>query len=386
ISEPPPPDSNTSTLKGTVVDAGTGALLSGVAVTATFEQGNQNLVTGVDGTFTFTGLDGGDGTLSFVKTDYGVRIVSVPLPPNTTLDIGPVALVREQTTQLLPDLIISEVDKSGVVTDHETLHLSGNLQVTATNLGTANATQSFTVLAYFDIDRNGVFNRNFISGDPILGEVVVDGLTLGEVEQLSIPMDGSVTYRGAPISVWIDSKQNVVELNEDNNTYNTAVECKVNGQVAPDLTVSILQALDQPGSGVRVSALVANAGTSNAPASTLTFYEGDPDSGGTQIAQVPTTSLAPGASADFSVDNVTSLQGGIPIYAVIDQNNLIVECDETNNVTTAEAPDLKPDFVISDVDRSGINTDLSSLAVNGTLIATIENIGSRFGDPGHRTL
>jgi uncharacterized protein YkwD len=106
-----------------------------------------------------------------------------------------------------------------------------------------------------------------------------------------------------------------------------------------DLTLASSGILFDPpspyqGDDVTIIATIENHGSTDAYPVNVKFYDGDPDSGGTQIGvekQIPNI-LIHGESAEVSTIWNTQGKSGIHyIYAVIDENNIISETNENNN-------------------------------------------------------
>lgn len=218
-----PPNTNTSGVTGLVLDAGSNAPLPGASITAVFGTTTKTLNTDAAGRFTVSGLTAPQGTLHVAMAGYVSADLGVALDPITVLDIGQVRLRKTQAPVLLPDLTVTSVDRTATVTDPRTLILSGSVAATISNVGTSNAPGNVQVLAFYDANSNGVFD----SGDTALGQVATTSeLAVGATATVSIPVQGALPFRDAPILVWVDSTQTVAELNETNNIGTTTSACQ----------------------------------------------------------------------------------------------------------------------------------------------------------------
>lgn len=98
---------------------------------------------------------------------------------------------------------------------------------------------------------------------------------------------------------------------------------------APDLTASsmVLPCIGSSSAVVRVG----NGGAIFAPAGVqVSFYDGDPQGAGVLVGTAATTmALQPGDFEDVTLAVAVSLTG--PVFAVVDPNSAVSECDETNN-------------------------------------------------------
>lgn len=220
-----PPDGNTAGVQGIVLDAGSGAPLAGVTIQALFAGSVQNIVTAADGRFNLTGLSATTGTLTFSLANYASASLSVTLAPLAILDVGEVRLRKLDAVTLLPDLVVQAVDTQPTINDPNTLSVSGTLNATVVNAGTANASSPVQVMAFYDANQNGRFDSD---ADQTLGQAELgEGVVVGVAQTLTISLSGELPFRDAVISVWVDSGQTVAELNELNNVASSSAACRV---------------------------------------------------------------------------------------------------------------------------------------------------------------
>ncbi|WP_241564724.1 discoidin domain-containing protein [Nonomuraea polychroma] len=100
----------------------------------------------------------------------------------------------------------------------------------------------------------------------------------------------------------------------------------------PDLTVSTLAsapAAPVETDAITLSATVRNAGTAAAAATSVTFYAGT-----TKVGSAGVGTLAAGASTTVSANIGTREAGTHQLSAKVDENNTVIEQNETNNTTT----------------------------------------------------
>ena len=131
-----------------------------------------------------------------------------------------------------------------------------------------------------------------------------------------------------------------------------------------------------PGDVVDLYATVQNAGDWNVVSPTISFYDGDPNAGGTLITTTYVVSgpLVGGMSQEVSVRwtvPVTPVQPHT-LYAVVDSADHITETDETNNVITLTT--VTPDVAVSSAktyyyDQHQV-VPLAIVANNGPVTAT----------------
>lgn len=224
-----PPGVNTAGVKGVVVDSSSNQPLGNVTVTATFGSQSQTITTNSDGVFEFSGIVETQGVLQFSLNGYQESTVGLTLTPMVTQDVGQIRLKLEQVGGLHPDLIVESIDTSGATTDINILEFSGSVSAVITNQGAASAPQAVAVLAFYDNNKDGDYDAEV---DILLGNAAtLTELNVGANEAVQIPVLGVLPYRDAPIKVWVDSAQSVIESDEQNNIGFTVDACIVQPKI-----------------------------------------------------------------------------------------------------------------------------------------------------------
>lgn len=219
-----PPGENTSSLTGIVLDATTNAPLPGVTVEAMYSGSVTTLRTADDGRFTIVGITVAEVALRFTQDGFHPSAFSLPIAPLSVTDIGQVRLRPEDVITLLPDLVVMAVATDSTVTDPQTLAVSGIVQVAIQNQGTSAAPSDFTLLAFSDADNNSVYDPDH---DVRLGSAGAPNLLTSDGDTtVTIAVQGTLPFRDAPISVWVDSTLAVVESDENNNVASSAMQCQ----------------------------------------------------------------------------------------------------------------------------------------------------------------
>ncbi|HRI16020.1 MAG TPA: putative Ig domain-containing protein, partial [Verrucomicrobiota bacterium] len=121
------------------------------------------------------------------------------------------------------DLSVQQIDTRGVVTDGQTLLISGTVAAWIQNKGTSPAAESFEVLFFEDRDHNGQFDA---LNDLALARAT-NTMTIqpGTAARITGSVLGPVQFAGSPISVYVDSLKRIMELNETNNVLSSHNEC-----------------------------------------------------------------------------------------------------------------------------------------------------------------
>jgi len=240
-----PPDANATGVRGVVLDASTNQPIV-ATVTATSGALQQTTTTDSIGRFQLTGFDGTSITLTASAPDYISATLTLTLEPLKVIDVGQIRLRRNNTNTLLPDLIVTTVDASQVQSHPQTLALSGSIIATIENRGAATANGFISITVFEDIDRNGVFDIS----DPILGSAAINGLAFQQQQAIAIPVTGSLSFRDAPISVWVDSVQTVAEENEANNVTVSSAACQTQLPIQTNGGGGIIDNVTLQGAGI----------------------------------------------------------------------------------------------------------------------------------------
>lgn len=220
-----PPGANASQLGGIVLDARTNTPLANASIEATYGGTTTLVTTGADGRFLLHGLTSAEVRLHVSREGYTPSAFVVPLEPLAVLDIGQVRLRPDGVDALLPDLTLTSVVPITTYSDPHPMTVTGTVDVTVQNQGTTSTTTAFTLLAFYDIDKDGSFEPTL---DTFLGTVVVSPPLLpGGETTVALPVSGSLPFRDAPITVWADSQRQVLESAEANNFRSTAEACTI---------------------------------------------------------------------------------------------------------------------------------------------------------------
>ena len=216
-----PPNANTASVTFTVVSAATEQALPGITVKATPSgQALRTIVTDAAGRFTVDNLR--EALVQIDITAQGFDPVSVAYQVDLleSKDMGQLRLRPSGTDNLLPDLAILSVRRTSAVTDVQSLAVTGAVEATVINSGRAALPRPVELLAFVDRDRDGRFDPAI---DTVLGRATLTQLlAINGSAVVSIPVSGTLPFRDAPIHVFVDSAQQVAEVNETNNVKSTA--------------------------------------------------------------------------------------------------------------------------------------------------------------------
>ncbi len=218
-----PPGSNASALTGVVFDASTHVPLPGVTVEASHGSQTESLTTDADGRFTLQGMTASEVSLRFTLEGYLTSAFALPIDPLSDFDMGQVRLRPEGVVAFLPDLTVTDVNVQATSTDPLTLALSGTVHLSVQNTGTSEAAAGASVTAFYDANLNGLLDSN---AERVLGQTeLTEALPVDAQRDVTLEVAGSLPFRDAPIAIWVDSGERLVELDEGNNVTTSARFC-----------------------------------------------------------------------------------------------------------------------------------------------------------------
>lgn len=186
-------------------------------------------------------------------------------------------------------------------------------------------------------------------------------------------------------SIWNQHSYHITNINDDgtiprheepswlkHNTYRLNSFLDRNPLDAPDVSASLIRLFDLGGGTQSLTARIGNGGLLAAPTGLkVSFYSGDPASGGTLIQTVTLESVMPGRYVDVETAPFSgaSIQD---IYVVADPDNRVAECDELNNVHHV------PFRAAQALGQITVSTDAASYGPNAEalLSADARNVGS----------
>jgi hypothetical protein len=131
-------------------------------------------------------------------------------------------LARPASADPAPDLTVTAVDATGMVTDPQTLEVAGLVTATVKNAGDAPTGAGFSVVFFADLDKNGSFDPAF---DAVLGTTSTGPLPVSAEATVSAFVSGAVTFAGDIVLAFADSAGVVVESDETNNVADSGAAC-----------------------------------------------------------------------------------------------------------------------------------------------------------------
>ena len=151
----------------------------------------------------------------------------------------------------------------------------------------------------------------------------------------------------------------------------------------PDLTASYLR-VTAAGQARSLTVRIGNGGDAvTGPDVPVSFYDGDPSFGTPRLGMVRTSAyLRPGEFEDVVLVLPFSVTTTSSVWVVADDaggmHGFVTESDEGNNAFDSGRALLatgQPDLVVTHVDTAGVSTEAQTLALTGSIGATIRNQG-----------
>lgn len=206
-----------------------GTIVSPATATLAFYEGDPQGSGILLGTTTVGALAPGeyrDITLTSTVTINGSTDIYAVVDPQNTVsecreDNNVIAIAGPA---LLPDLQVSNVDASGALSDPQTFDVDGDLVVTVHNEGVVRTPLDLEIVAFIDRNLDGRYDPAI---DTHLGRSsAFPSMAGGDTVQFTLAVTGTLPFRDAPIHVWLDSAEAVVEAIESNNFGVSAGACQ----------------------------------------------------------------------------------------------------------------------------------------------------------------
>lgn len=122
------------------------------------------------------------------------------------------------------DFTVASVDATAVSTDTHTLVIGGTVQVGIQNIGADLFTGNFAAIVFEDRNNNGTYQSG---ADNLLGTAGFAGnIASDAVAPLDVRVSGVVLFRDNAVYAFVDSANQIPELDETNNTGSSARESR----------------------------------------------------------------------------------------------------------------------------------------------------------------
>lgn len=212
---------NPYALSGSIVDSQTNKPIANAPVAVFDNDTERTLYTGKsDGNGNFTIPSNLSASNVRIEIDPALylpttRYISRQAESETNVTLGEIRLRPKSAEVVLPDLTVASIESSDLTTDQQRLTTTGTLKATVDNKGNADLLSTEVGLTAF-IDTNK--NRKLDDDEQIVSRSTeILSLEQGATIDVSLPINGKLDFRDAPIAVMVDSEQQVAERDEDNN-------------------------------------------------------------------------------------------------------------------------------------------------------------------------
>lgn len=211
------------TVFGTVLDSVTNEPLPSANITIVYEDGRHNGSPDLDGQFAIVADGDREATIRVEAAGYR-DIEWQTVLPEESVDVGQLRLRPEGIDELRADLTLRLHDLSDRHTDPESLIVSGTVVLELANIGRRAVARSFDVVAFRDMDSDGIFNPDI---DTELGRAEYDQpLAADAIGLVELTLSGELPFRDAPVNFMVDPANHVIELRDDNNVTATLDACR----------------------------------------------------------------------------------------------------------------------------------------------------------------
>ncbi|WP_162058781.1 carboxypeptidase-like regulatory domain-containing protein [Undibacterium sp. KW1] len=216
-------DVTSTSIFGQVMDAGSNQVLAGVDITIVDAAGPHTLKSDANGKFVQGNVlkdANGMVSMTFKLGQYLDTNTVAFIDGQSTVDMGQIRMRKVKAAVLLPQISIARIDRKNAITNPQSLELSGFLNVTLQNTGTADVPAGIKLLAFNDTNKNRLFDGNI---DLKLGSAsLASSIAPGQTVVVQVPVSGILPFRDAPIIVWADSEQGLVQISKDDNLKSSA--------------------------------------------------------------------------------------------------------------------------------------------------------------------
>ncbi|MCA9888991.1 MAG: hypothetical protein KC546_11495, partial [Anaerolineae bacterium] len=132
----------------------------------------------------------------------------------TTVDDSQIFTYFCYSAQPYVDLEPTTLDTSNLMTDLDTLAVSGSIGLDVTNSGSADINNDFDIIFYEDLNGNQTYEAK---SDLLLSTVTQSGLAAGETVTIDAPAGGRMRFAGDLVHAFVDSQNVIIEADETNN-------------------------------------------------------------------------------------------------------------------------------------------------------------------------
>jgi hypothetical protein len=224
---------NSASLTGQVLNSTSGLALANIPVKITEEDKETVIVTDNDGKFFIEGIHS-DKINAYVRVDgYQETTVIANIVPLSQNNMGNIRLRPDNVSNTASDLLFIDANMSDFSSDELYQNINTTLTFKLRNKGNSNVTQDINVLAYYDTNRNLRYDAN--SDTFIALKTIENGLNIDAELTETLTVQTKQPFRDAPISLYVDHADDIVEIYGTNNNFIVTKSCNEPYSIASDL-------------------------------------------------------------------------------------------------------------------------------------------------------
>ncbi|WP_428739153.1 carboxypeptidase regulatory-like domain-containing protein, partial [Sulfurimonas sp.] len=212
--------STTSTIQAQVLDIATDTVLEGVSIY--IDDADSGMQSDQNGSFTLSDMNLTNVSLKLKKDGYKDIEVLLAFAEPQFINLGQLKMRPITAEDLRPDILAEMINTSNLTSNPQTLKVSGSIEISLASRGAVTA-QPFDLIAYFDLNADGNYTKGV--DEVIATQTLSESLAPEAVSNISLDINATAHFRDQPIYVYVDAKNENVELNEENNLYSTAKSC-----------------------------------------------------------------------------------------------------------------------------------------------------------------
>jgi len=144
------------------------------------------------------------------------------VPENCEWECDEGATLKDGKCKVDIDFAPASINRDNMVTDSQTLDVSGDVTVEVMNTSNFDSAKTYSVTLFEDINSSKIFD----GGDSILGSAdILPPHKKGTTVSVVVPIAGKLSFRDNTIYAFVDSNKVVDETDEDNNTMSSMGSC-----------------------------------------------------------------------------------------------------------------------------------------------------------------
>ncbi len=218
---------NNASIKAVVKDMVTGLVLKNTTVKLVGTLDNINTETDENGTLVIKNIKSYDVNLTLSKESYKTKIIPIHLPKDIEYIGIEFLLLPNNTANFETDISIENLTNKTYCNPF-TFDTNGTLVLMVKNNSIYPITNTFKISIFYDKNNNRHYDENETF---ITDKIINDTFEHNETKNIPIDIYTTLPFRDAPITIYVDSENSIIESDEENNIVTTSdvmvsKECK----------------------------------------------------------------------------------------------------------------------------------------------------------------